>query len=402
MGLDLDELYFANEFQTDGVDDPTMDWAAYTDSFTNEMHERPTIRVGRRDRARSWRAPVVIQMGCGKGMILYKVAAPVEYVGCDLSRLAVKYVERVWSHVAAAGVECRLRTFVRDASNFGGLRDEGYDAVVCNGVSMYFPSASYLVDVLQAGLPKIAPGGAYHFGDVISKDHYNLFLLRRSRHFEGTFESLQDQATRQKLLASAKDRCFDQELFFALQAGGMLPGVAAVEVQLKHGAIMSEFTRYRYNVILHKLPKGATAQKALDLVAVDAADGAARASAESVASALRALAAASPRATVACHGVPNARLTADAQLYAGEADAAAPPSRSASATAAASTPPRCAPRSPRRCRRTTSCSSGRATARSTTWTPTPSPSAGRPTPSRGGCRRRRPSARSRSRRVCSR
>ena len=28
----------------DGVDDPTMDWAAYTDSFTNEMHERPTIQ----------------------------------------------------------------------------------------------------------------------------------------------------------------------------------------------------------------------------------------------------------------------------------------------------------------------------------------------------------------------
>ena len=304
-GAIYDELYFANEFQvSDGVDDPTMDWAAYTDSFTNEMHERPIVEwVDETVREIVGRAPKsVVEMGCGKGMILYKVAsAPcvAEYVGCDLSRLAVKYVERVWSsHVArppeacAAGEEpiaCDLSTFVRDASNFGGLRDEGYDAVVCNGVSMYFPSASYLVDVLQAGLPKIAPGGAYHFGDVISKDHYNLFLLRRSRHFEGTFESLQDQATRQKLLASAKDRCFDQELFFALQAGGMLPGVAAVEVQLKHGAIMSEFTRYRYNVILHKLPKGATAQKALDLVAVDAADGAARASAESVASALRAL-----------------------------------------------------------------------------------------------------------------
>ena len=32
---------------------------------------------------------------------------------------------------------------------------------------------------------------------------------------------------------------------------GALPGVAAVELQLKHGEIMSEFSRYRYNVILH-------------------------------------------------------------------------------------------------------------------------------------------------------
>ena len=29
----------------DDVDDPTMDWAAYTDSFTKEMHVRPTIQA---------------------------------------------------------------------------------------------------------------------------------------------------------------------------------------------------------------------------------------------------------------------------------------------------------------------------------------------------------------------
>lgn len=94
-------------------------------------------------------------------MILFRVAAArcvEEYVGCDLSRLAVKHVERVWkSHVAteASGVKCSLSTHVRDASNFAALADKGYDAIVCNGVTMYFPSASYLVEVLQAGLPKL-------------------------------------------------------------------------------------------------------------------------------------------------------------------------------------------------------------------------------------------------------
>ena len=248
-------------------------------------------------------------MGCGKGMILYKVAsAPCveEYVGCDLSRLAVKHVERVWkSHVATpeSGVQCALSTHVRDASNFAGLADKGYDAVVCNGVSMYFPSASYLVDVLLAGLPKLDPNrGIYHFGDVISREHYKSFLLRRARFFTHTYDELQSQSARDDLFSSAKDRCFEQELFFALQLADRLPGVAAVEVQLKHGKIMSEFNRYRYNVLLHLGPKP---EQPLDVHSIPESDVAARASAASVASRLAALATASPESVVACHGLPE-------------------------------------------------------------------------------------------------
>ena len=331
-GAIYDELYFANEFQVDdGVDDPTMDWAAYTDSFTNEMHERPTIVewvdetvveiLARKPRR-------VAEMGCGKGMILFKVAAAScveEYVGCDLSRLAVKHVERVWkSHVAteASGVSCNLSTHVRDASNFAGMPDKGFDAVVCNGVSMYFPSAAYLVDVLHAGLPKLDPThGVYHFGDVISREHYKSFLLRRARFFTHSFDELLKDETRDELFASAKDRCFEQEFFFALQLAGRLPGVAAVEVQLKHGAIMSEFNRYRYNVLLHL---GSKPSKPMAVASVAPADEASRASADAVADALASLAVASPESVVACHGILNARLAADALLRAGTQDALAP------------------------------------------------------------------------------
>ena len=38
--------------------------------------------------------------------------------------------------------------------------------------------AAYLVEVLQNGLPKITPNGCLHFGDVISLDHIELFLLQ--------------------------------------------------------------------------------------------------------------------------------------------------------------------------------------------------------------------------------
>merc|ERR1719316_1115211 len=224
-------------------------------------------------------------------MILFKVAsAPCvqEYVGCDLS----------------------------------GLADKHFDAVVCNGVSMYFPSATYLVDVLLAGLPKIKPdGGVYHMGDVISREHYDFFLTRRARLLTHSFDELQDSTVRAALFKSAKDRCYEQELFFALQLANGLPGVAAVEVQLKHGEIMNEFNRYRYNVLLHL---GEKPTQALDVVAIPETDAASRESAEAVASKLAALANDAPRAVVACHGILNARLSADALLFAGLEDAAAP------------------------------------------------------------------------------
>ena len=51
---------------------------------------------------------------------------------------------------------CSLSTHVRDASNFAGFPEpRGVAAVVCSGVTMYFPSASYLVEVLANGLPKL-------------------------------------------------------------------------------------------------------------------------------------------------------------------------------------------------------------------------------------------------------
>ena len=95
-------------------------------------------------------------------------------------------------------------------------------AAVCNP-----PQAAYLKDVLTSGLPKIEPTGCYHFGDVISREHYKLFLLRRARFFTHSFAELQSEETRAQLFASAKDRCFEQELFFGLQLAERLPGVAA-------------------------------------------------------------------------------------------------------------------------------------------------------------------------------
>ena len=106
--------------------------------------------------------------------------------------------------LGAAG-HAKLSTHVLDASNFAGFERGVYDAVVCNGVTMYFPSASYLLNVLTNGLARVTSGGTFHLGDIISLDAHPLFVLRSARLVGGsTFEQLQDQALRTELMEAAK------------------------------------------------------------------------------------------------------------------------------------------------------------------------------------------------------
>jgi len=338
-GSIYDEMYFADGLQVgDGVIDPTMDWAAYTDSFTGKMHERETIAEWVEETVLEIleaKPARVIEMGCGKGMILFQVArAPhvVEFAGADLASQALLHVERTWqSHFDAADLgpagHGKLSTHVRDASNFAGFAPGAYDAVVCNGVTMYFPSASYLVEVLTNGLARVQPaGGIMHLGDVIWQQSHPLFVVRSARRMGGaSFADLQAPGAAARLLAAAKDRVFDHALFYELHGRGLLPGVVAVEVQLKRGAIMSEFTRYRYNVLFHCGDAAATGPP---LPLVDALAQENAAPFHDLDAAVRAVAAAfaSARngAVVCARDLLNARLSADEELASGVADTDAP------------------------------------------------------------------------------
>jgi len=163
-GSIYDEMYFADSFQVrDGEGDPTMDWAAYYDSFTGEMHKRTTIEEWVSETVVEvglHKPSSVLEMGCGKGMILFKMAAlpsVKSLVCCDLSGMAIKHVEKLWAWMHETGhvigsarqpqkddplpinAACSMKTIVREASNFAGVANASMDAIVCNGVAMHFP-----------------------------------------------------------------------------------------------------------------------------------------------------------------------------------------------------------------------------------------------------------------------
>eukprot|EP00438_Fugacium_kawagutii_P009244 Skav231855 [mRNA] locus=scaffold2307:88786:90186:+ [translate_table: standard] len=129
------------------------------------------------------------------------------------------------------------------------------DVVLCNGVTMYFPSANYLLKCLQLSADATRDGGVVIYGDIQSKRH----VLSFRAHVE-TYHALRRQdATALAVLNAAKQSVvneelsyFDDELFHRLDRNGQLFNnrLAKVEMRIKRGWWHSEFNRFRYDVWL--------------------------------------------------------------------------------------------------------------------------------------------------------
>ncbi|HJX28208.1 MAG TPA: amino acid adenylation domain-containing protein, partial [Thermoanaerobaculia bacterium] len=190
----------------------------------------------------------VLEIGCGTGMILFRIARGCEvYTGTDISPRVLGYVE---SHLDAAGVErSRVQLLRRPAERFDGMVAGSYDTVILNSVVQYFPSADYLAEVIARAAEVVRPGGAIFLGDLRS-----LPLLDA---FDTSVELFQsDPETpvphlRRRLHAR---RLHENELsvapafFQALRQ--RLPGIGRVEIYPKRGEAHNELTAFRYQAVL--------------------------------------------------------------------------------------------------------------------------------------------------------
>src|SRR5205814_1386304 len=117
-------------------------------------------------RIRALRPRRVLEIGCGTGMVLARVAPHAErYVATDLSGDALRYVAAL---VAAdrAGLG-HVELHERTADRLEGI-DGPFDTVILNSVAQYFPSVDYLLEVLRAAIDRMPAGGAVFLGDVRS------------------------------------------------------------------------------------------------------------------------------------------------------------------------------------------------------------------------------------------
>ncbi|MBD1869937.1 amino acid adenylation domain-containing protein [Cyanobacteria bacterium FACHB-471] len=189
----------------------------------------------------------VLEIGCGTGLLLFQIAPHCQqYVGTDFSTVSLESIQHQLETLDLPQVELLHRT----ATDFEGIDLESFDVVILNSIVQYFPSADYLMQVLEEALQRVAIGGVLFVGDVRSLPLLKAFhtWVKFSQADDGMERSrLQQQVERSHF--EEPELAIDPALFYALQ--DRFPQIQQVQIRLSRGHSQNEMTQFRYNVLLH-------------------------------------------------------------------------------------------------------------------------------------------------------
>jgi amino acid adenylation domain-containing protein len=282
----------------DGIDGPvedaTLNIAGWRSSYTGaalspdemrEQVEQTVTRIRRRNPQR------VLEIGCGTGMLLFRIAPDCRrYVAMDFSEAALAWLEQA---LDGRSFPCRIDLLHRDADD--PPTTERFDAVVLNSVVQHFPSVDYLCKVLHRSLALVDEGGFVFIGDVRSLSLLRLFHLSVELSRTADDTPVHELA---RLVESAMREERELILDPAFFTGAGFDRVGGARVQLKRGHHRNELTGFRYDV---ELEIGAAPLEAADPERLEVRDAGGL---EQLASALRG----GRQGAVRVSGVPNRRL----------------------------------------------------------------------------------------------
>ena len=231
--------------------DPTFNITGWTSSYTGEMIPAEQMRewvectVARIESLGPHR---VLEIGCGTGLLLHRLAPKCElYVGTDFSEAALT---RLRASLRSSEVSSRVVLERRLAHNLEGIGHQSFDTVVINSVAQYFPSIDYLMGVLRGAVDALSAGGRIFLGDLRS------LPLLKAFHTSVQFHLAPDQLTRSEMerrvaqaLNQEGELAIAPDFFDALKHE--LPRISDVEIVIKRGRFQNELTRFRYDAILH-------------------------------------------------------------------------------------------------------------------------------------------------------
>ncbi|MBA3767233.1 MAG: methyltransferase domain-containing protein, partial [Acidobacteria bacterium] len=189
----------------------------------------------------------VLEIGCGTGLLLFRVAPHCErYLGTNFSQVVL---DRLEQQVEAGGFnQVSLRR--QEASDFAGIEPASCDLVIINSVVQYFPSIDYLVEVVEGAVRAVAPGGRIFIGDV--RNYELLEAFHASVELHRAAATLPVEQLRQLVheqVVEENELVIAPGFFTALK--GQMPQISRVEVLPKRGYADNELTRFRYDVVLH-------------------------------------------------------------------------------------------------------------------------------------------------------
>ena len=211
---------------------------------TDQMQEWLISTVGR---IKALRPQRVLEIGCGVGLVLQHVAPHCSvYVGADFSAAALG---RLGGWVREQDGLQHVQLLHRSALELQDLQSGSFDTIVVNSVVQYFPDIDYLLAVLQEAVRLLSPGGKVFLGDI--RHLGSLPLFHSAVQLSKAAAAVSVGQLRRRIAQAVmqdKELVIDPQFFEVLP--GRLPGISAVEVQLKRGRADNELTVYRYDVVL--------------------------------------------------------------------------------------------------------------------------------------------------------
>ncbi len=242
--------------------DPTFNISGWLDSYTGEpiadaaMKEWLDQTI---DRMLSLQPKRVLEIGCGTGLILFRVAPHCEtYVGTDFSKTALSYIEQQLPRLNLPQVSLQQRP----AHQLEAGMTESFDTIFINSVIQYFPTVNYLVDVVETALNMLEPGGSLFIGDV--RSHALLPAFATALELDRAADDcLGDELLRrvQKRLGQEEELTLHPDFFYALQQ--RFPQIGQVKVEIKHGEFVNELSEFRYDVTLQRVAERVEAKETM-------------------------------------------------------------------------------------------------------------------------------------------
>ncbi|MCJ8268006.1 MAG: AMP-binding protein, partial [Psychrosphaera sp.] len=248
------EEVFDSEYQGQS-EDHSFNLSGWTSSYTgkpipaNEMEQWVDNTVAT---IISLKPKALLEIGCGTGLLLSRIAPHCQnYRGTDLSSVVLAKVAQLKKQQTNLQ---HVELHQNSADDFSAVEKGQFDTLVLNSVVQYFPSVSYLVDVLEQAITAIKPGGHVFVGDIrhlglLNTFHASVQSRQESRQDPSEITSKED--FQQKVLQrqrNDKELLVHPHLFLALLKSN--PRVSGVTIRPHRGAAHNELTRFRYQVII--------------------------------------------------------------------------------------------------------------------------------------------------------
>jgi amino acid adenylation domain-containing protein len=239
--------------------DPTFNISGWNSSYTGAPYPAEEMRELVDDtvqRILSLRPSRVLEVGCGTGLLLFRIAPFCEeYLGTDFSESALRGIQEQLRAPGRGLPQVSLSQQMGD--DFEGIEPAALDTVILNSVAQNFPSLNYLLRFLEGAIKAVRPGGKIFVGDVRN------FALLEAFHASVQFYRAPSSLTKAELRERINKHLFqedqlliDPRFFNALRQH--FPQITAVEIKLKRGYNRNEMTRFRYDAILHVGANGAS------------------------------------------------------------------------------------------------------------------------------------------------